>query len=600
MPTIRLLDDHLVGKIAAGEVVERPAAVVKELVENALDAGAGRIEIDLELGGRRRIRIADDGRGMDSDDALLAFDRHATSKIATFEDLERVATLGFRGEALSSIAAVSKVELSTAPTPGEGTRVRIEGGRVLSAEPIARGRGTTIDVRSLFWNVPARRKFLKTGATELRRCLEVVEGYALARTDVGFTVRHEGRLLVDAPALEPSAAGLRARIGQLFGAELERRLAELPAEVAEALAPGAWGFVGDPDTARRGRRMFVFVNRRLVRDRALLATFYRAVRDEWRSDDFPALFLFLDLPPEQVDVNVHPQKSEVRFRDGGLVDRVGQVLRAGLGRARGEETAPLSAGGALPGIGAAWEGLGGREPGPGEVAEGAAGARAPTPTAGPEISRLAVATFQPLDRAPVPLSGRDGTTRPFRLIGQYKATLILLEGPDALYLLDQHVAHERILFERFRRELDAERPAVQRWVAPELLELSRAESLRLAEWIEPLGEAGFELERLSGDSLALAAAPQSLSRAEAIALLSTLATDEEATAGNLRRRLLDDFAASQACRAAIKMHHPLNPEKVETLVSELFRAENPYACPHGRPVFLKLDDVELERRFGRR
>ncbi|KAB2959402.1 MAG: DNA mismatch repair endonuclease MutL, partial [Thermoanaerobaculia bacterium] len=307
MPRIRILPDRLVSQIAAGEVVERPASVVKELLENALDAGATAVDVELEGGGARRVKVADDGSGMDRDDALLAFDRHATSKIASFEDLERVATLGFRGEALASIAAVSRVELLTAQAPGDGTRVRVEGGRVLSAEPAARARGTTIEVASLFWNVPARRKFLKSRETELRRALEVVEGYALARPEVSFNARHEGRTLLEAPGLAAGGEGLRARVAAVFGPRLESELAAIE-------APGVWGLIGSPATAR-GRRTFVFVNRRLVRDRAVLAAFYRAVREEWRSDEFPSLFLFLELPADEVDVNVHPQKAEVRFRD---------------------------------------------------------------------------------------------------------------------------------------------------------------------------------------------------------------------------------------------------------------------------------------------
>jgi DNA mismatch repair protein MutL len=608
VPRIQILQDRLVSQIAAGEVVERPASVVKELVENALDAGAGRLEIELEGGGVRRVRVADDGSGMDRSDALLAFDRHATSKLASFEELERIATLGFRGEALASIAAVAKVDLTTAMEPGDGTRVRIEAGRVLAVEPARRARGTTIEVAALFWNVPARRKFLKSRETELRRAVEVVEAYALARPDVGFRLAHEGRLLVDAPPQTEGLAGLRGRIAGLFGEALDGRLVEIP---AAASAPGVAGLVGAPDTARRGRRSFVFVNRRLVRDRAVLAAFYRAVREEWRSDEFPALFLFLELPPEQVDVNVHPQKAEVRFRDPGYVERVGQALRLALGRARGEEPAPLRAIGVPPAGTLNWEALGGHAAAGGEIHEPAFRAEAPSSPgerwtsperrwgSGAEV-RIATAALAPLERAPIPLSGRSGEHRPFRLLGQYKGALVLLEGPDGLYLLDQHVAHERILYERFRREIEDERPVAQRLVAPLLLELSRAETLKLVELAPALAAAGFELEELSGGTLALAAAPAALGPEEARALLAVLASDPEATPATLRRRLLDDLAASQACKAAVKMHHPLAPEKLEALVSELFRAENPYACPHGRPVVLVLGDADLERRFGRR
>jgi DNA mismatch repair protein MutL len=601
VPTIRILDDRLVSQIAAGEVVERPASVVKELVENALDAGATRLEIDLESGGRQRVRVADDGGGMDRDDALLAFDRHATSKIRSFADLERVASLGFRGEALASIAAVARVELTTARGAGEGTRVRLEGGRVLGAEPMARDRGTTVDVGSLFFNVPARRKFLKSRETELRRALEVVEGYALARPDVAFAVRHEERPALSAPALGAGPPALRARIAQVFGPRLAEKIAEIPAAAAARLVPGAWGFVGGPETAR-GRRSFLFVNRRLVRDRALLAAFYRAVREEWRSDEFPSLFLFLDLPPEEVDVNVHPQKAEVRLRDSGLPERLGALLRLALGSARGAEPAPLATPSAMLDAGRlAWEGLGGRPPGLtglSEVAEPAAASEFTGLAAPP--GRLAVPVFAPLDRAPVPLSGRSGEPRPFRLLGQYKGTLILLEGPDGLYLIDQHVAHERILFERLRRTLAAREPARQRLVAPLLVELSRAESLRIAELAPALDALGFELAELSGGSWALVATPGDVPPETARGLVAELAADREASPENLVARILEAMAAESACKAAVKMHHPLSADKLEALVAELFRAENPYACPHGRPVVLALPDADLERRFGRR
>ncbi len=607
MPHIRHLSDPLISQIAAGEVVERPASVVKELIENALDAGASEVRIELEGGGKRRIRVSDDGSGMDREDALLAFDRHATSKIASFDDLQRIATLGFRGEALSSIAAVARVELSTALEAGEGHRVRIEGGRVRSVEPMARPRGTTVDVASLFFNVPARRKFLKSPQTELRRATEVVQGYALARPDARFAISHEGREVLDTLPTAAAAAGsdgdagdaagrgARERIGQIFGPRLAAALAELSGGAGGPV----WGFVGDPSTTR-GRRYFVFVNRRLLRDRAILATFYRAVRDEWRSDEFPALFLFLDLPAEEVDVNVHPQKAEVRFRDSRLLGEVYERLREALARARGEEEAPLGRPERAPAAPFVWQGLGGRGEGPAAWPGGSAEVReGSTASAG----RLAEAVYAPLERRPVPLTGRSGEVRSFRLIGQYKGTLVLLEGPDGLYVVDQHVAHERILYERFRRALAGERPASQGLIEPLVLELSAAELGRLEELTGELEGCGFSIAALSGGSLGVAAVPAVLAPAEAEGLLLTLAR-EEAGAGDdaraLGERLLDSLAASLACRGAIKMHDPLSAEKLEALVAELFAAEQPYACPHGRPIVLKMSDVDLERRFGRR
>jgi len=608
MSRIHLLPDTLVSQIAAGEVVERPASVVKELVENALDAGAGLIEIQLESGGKGRIAIGDDGWGMGRDDALLAFDRHATSKIASFDDLERVATLGFRGEALATVAAVARVEMTTAEQPGEGHRVLIEGGRVRVAEPFARPRGTTIDVRSLFFNVPARRKFLKAPQTELRRCVEVVQGYALARPDVRFQVSHEGRELLDALPAPGTAAGSRERIGQIFGLELARELAEIPAGQGRE-EETIHGFVGTPATAR-GRRHFIYVNHRLIRDRAVLATFYRAVRDEWKGEDFPALFLFLDIPPEEVDVNVHPQKAEVRFRDPGLLDRIYEALRRTLERARGEEAAPLRPPASEPYVPFAWQGLGEqRAPvawdrssaGPTEVTG------APGPSGSVELpvfpTRLATPSYAPLERPMVPLSGRHGEARPFRLLGQYKGTLIMLEGPDGLYLIDQHVAHERILYERLRRAMAAERPPVQHLLTPVLLDLAPAERLRLSELAYSLEEHGFGLTVLSGNTLALTSTPGALSAADAERLLRSLAADSgDGTAGaaDLSRQILENLAASMACKAAVKMHHPLSAPEMEALVAELFTAEQPYACPHGRPIVLQMTDSDLERRFGRR
>ena len=639
MATIHLLPDPLVSQIAAGEVVERPASVVKELIENALDAGAREVEVLLEAGGKGRIAVVDDGCGMGADDALLAFDRHATSKIASFADLERVGTLGFRGEALAAIASVARVELITAERPGDGHRVLIEGGRVRVAEPLARPRGTTLDVRSLFFNVPARRKFLKSPETELRRAVEMVQGYALARPDVRWRVLHEGRALLD---LLPAGAGadgdgLRQRVSQLFGGELAARLVTIgdlgelndlgdagaAGEVAAAGEGGGagrhlaheriGGLVGTPETAR-GRRQFVFVNRRLLRDRAVLATFYRAVREEWKSDDHPALFLFLDLPPEEVDVNVHPQKAEVRFRDPRLLDRVAAALHAARARARGEVAAPLRRpAGSAPEVPFAWQGLGGlpapavfawqgRGGPPSDVAEGpalAAGMAAGPPPAG----RLATATYAPPERAVIPLSGRRGEVRPFRLLGQYKGTLILLEGPDGLYLVDQHVAHERILYERLRRSLAAASPPSQALLTPCLLELGPAERLRLLELAPALEGCGFGLAALSGQTLALTAVPAVLSAGEAEGLLAALADGaggDSPAAGDLAPRVLDALAASLACKAAVKMHHPLSPPEMEALMSELFAAEQPYACPHGRPIVLQMTDSDLERRFGRR
>lgn len=595
MAKIRLLTDHLVSQIAAGEVVERPASIVKELVENALDAGARKVVIELEVGGKRRIQVRDDGLGMGREDALLAFDRHATSKIATFEDLQRVGTLGFRGEALASIAAVAKVELTTAEgESGEACRVRIEGGRVIEAVAAARPRGTTVEVRSLFYNVPARRKFLKQTATELRHCVEMVQGYALSRPGVAFELRHDGRPLLQAQGAPEGSAGLRARVREIFGGGLEELLRPIPeTRLSEAIR--VFGLVGDRQSAR-GRRIFVFVNRRLLRDRAILAVFYRAVREQWKSDAFPALFLFLELPAAEVDVNVHPQKAEVRFRDPRFLPRLQALLETVLAQARGEEEAALQPIGEGPRPAPAWSGLG-RAPWDqeipattGEVAEA------------PSQPRLAQVSYAPSAGSTVRLSGRRGEERTFRLLGQYKGTLVLLEGGDGLYLVDQHVAHERVLYERIRRALEGESVSSQRLLEPLMIELAAGERMRLLEWRSALAECGFALVAMSGRTVGVTSVPASLGREDAERMLREIASEDPAgplDGGGLKKRLLDALAAGMSCRSAVKMHHPLSVREMEELMAQLFATQQPYACPHGRPIVLKMDDRDLERRFGR-
>ncbi len=621
-PLLRL-PDTLISKIAAGEVVERPSSVVKELVENALDAGATRIEIELVNGGIDLIVVSDDGCGIAADEAMLAVERHATSKIGSFEDLLEVATLGFRGEALSSIAAVSKCELVTARTAGDGHRLLVEGGKVTIDEPVSRPRGTTLTVESLFYNVPARKQFLKRAPTELRHATAVVQGYALARPDVTFVLGH--RLVGPAPRREVlqtqstgiDRAGRLERIGQLFGTDLVHHLTPLPEARRKQ---GIDGFVGDPETAR-GRRQFVFVNGRLVRDRAVLGIYYKAVRDLMKGAAAPALFLFLDVPPESVDVNVHPQKSEVRFRDAAVLGRVGSALRAGLEAAKGEEPAPLREpeGPAAPpgwtgagevretGVAVAWDRGGGRQesdPAPAapdwaeRLATRYGGART-----GP-AGKLAEVAYSPEPSTPVPLSGRGRDS--LRLIGQYKGTMVLLEGPESLLVVDQHVAHERILYERFRRSLGEQQSASQTLLVPRVLELSAAEHAALAECTAGLERCGYSVSSLSGGSAAITAIPAVLPDVEAESLVLRIAT--RVAAGDelpseeegLAEYLLTQLAASRACRAAVKMHQALSAEKMESLIAELFACDHPYTCPHGRPVVLELTDRDLERRFKRR
>ena len=620
---LQRLPDALISQIAAGEVVERPSSVVKELVENALDAGGARIEIELVNGGRDLISVADDGSGIAAGDTSLALERHATSKIASFGDLLEVATLGFRGEALASIAAVSKCELLTARSAGDGHRLVVEGGRLAVDEPVSRPRGTTVTVEALFYNVPARKQFLKRPATELRHALTVVQGYALARPDVTFVLRHApdaeaaGRELLRAQATGADATGRLHRIAQLFGEDLVKHLTPLPEARREQ---GIAGFVGGRETTK-GRRLFVFVNGRLLRDRAVLGIYYKAVRDLMKGEQPPALFLFLDIPPESVDVNVHPQKAEVRFRDAAVLGRVGSALRKGLEAAKGEEPAPLREPGGPPAA-PGWTGVGElREtPGavpwrrPGAVEEGASAPTAPAwaeelaaryggAGSGPP-GKLAEVAYRPESAARARLSGKGRES--LRLIGQYKGTMILLEGPEALLVVDQHVAHERILYERFRRSLKRQDAASQTLLVPRMLELSAAENAALAECASGLAGCGFAVSALSGGTAAITATPAVLPDAEAESLVLRIATrvaagDElPSEADALADYLLTQLAASRACRAAVKMHEALSAEKMESLIAELFACEHPYTCPHGRPVVLELTDRDLERRFKRR
>ena len=473
-------------------------------------------------------------------------------------------------------------------------RVRIEGGRVLSVQPTPHPQGTRLEIRSLFFNVPARRKFLKTPATELRHATAVVQAYALAHPELRIEFRHQDRTLLDVtPAT--GEEGSRRRIGQIFGSEFAESLNELP--VTPTPDGGRiWGFVGGPDSSR-SRRRFAFVNRRLIRDRAVMASFYRAVRETWRSEEFPALFLFFDLAPEAVDVNVHPQKSEVRFRDPAVIGCAVQAMKGGLEAALGEISGDFTAPAGEPTMPLAWQGLGERSRVgslPYRPAEGVAESDHPM--------RLAQAAYAPLDRHPVPLAGRRGEVRPFRLLGQYKATMILLEGPDGLYIIDQHVAHERILFERIRLAMQAETPSCQKLLQPLILDLATDEAMQLSDHQASLAECGFHLSVLSGGSVALTETPAGLESAQAEKLLMRLASSpwESDTAESLREQVLVGLAADASCKAAVKMHEPLSAPELEALVTELFEAEQPYACPHGRPIVLRMTDADLESRFGRR
>ncbi len=592
MPLIRVLPDRLINRIAAGEVVERPASVVKELVENSLDAGASSIEIELRAGGRSLVRVRDDGSGMAPDDALLALERHATSKISAAEDLDHLTSLGFRGEALPSIAAVSRFELLTAADVTEGGyRVEVEGGRVLAAEPAARARGTTVTVRDLFFNVPARRKFLRAAETELRHVQEGLWGQALARPDVAFVVRHGERALIDAPAVADWSERVPAmwrNIERVF-----RFDAGSPAGRAEGLfAPG---------TGRGRPTLVLLVNGRVVRDRLLVGAVMRVLRS---GGEFGGsrLVVELRLPPDEVDVNVHPAKAEVRFaRAGGVFALVERAVREGVAASRGQvavsgidDGPPRSVGQVPPAAWGAPLDFGGRP---------AAGGLFPHPaydaTSDELPTALAAGTHQRRSTArPGPADTPFG-----RLIGQYRSSFLLLEDEHGLVIVDQHVAHERVLYERILRRLESGNAPSQGLLAAQVIEVGEANAAALGAVAPLLADVGIDAELFGPTAIRVSAVPPELdaeSVQEVVEELLDRATRLDGVPERAREELREEVAASLSCRAAVKINHPLSSSEQHALLDDLAAAEHPYRCPHGRPIILRLSQQEMERRLGRR
>jgi DNA mismatch repair protein MutL len=658
MSKIRVLPDHLSNLIAAGEVVERPASVAKELVENAIDAGATRIVIDIEAGGRRLLKITDDGEGMMRDDAVLAFERHATSKISKPEDLAAIGTLGFRGEALASIASVARVELLT-HTDGAnaGTRVLIEGGRMRDVKDAAHPRGTTISVRDLFFNTPARRKFLRSEATESFHLTNLVTHYALAHPEIAFTLTNNGReTLRVAPAND-----LRERAYQIFGAQFLDSLLEInnavsePTETSFSLPQIArvQGFVSAPRERRTSRDgQFLFVNGRFVRDRLIGRALSEGYRSILPHGVYPIALLFIDVPLEEVDVNVHPAKTEVRFRRAAAVaDSVREAVRAGLASAGfapaaeiRDTTVPADEVSEAPSATAS------SEP-PAILTEAPlrafdlrvepqqeriafATARAETPIAAdysaaaaqkaPEPAPLtkleseeiftavesshaagpakAFPDLPPLDSAlkfvrEVPVESVSTNIRP---LGQLDESFIIATDEEGLLLIDQHVAHERVLFDKFRALEASRRAESQQMLIPETFDLTPAQAAAFDGVVEELEAYGFSLMRLSGRTVAIKSTPADLPASEARNVLSeVLDTVDAEKRGGARATLRDEIAASLACHAAIKVNMPLAPEKMRWLIDRLLLTSSPTTCPHGRPVILRLATQDLLKGFHR-
>jgi len=602
MPRIRVLSDQVANQIAAGEVVERPASVLKELVENALDAGAGRLEVRWEEGGKRLLELADDGCGMGRDDLYLALERHATSKVRTAEDLAHLASFGFRGEALPSIASVTRLELFSAEEDGQGHRLRGEFGIIKEVLPAPRARGTTITVRDLFAQVPARKRFLKSTDTEHAHLWGVLTRLALATPSVHWVLRSDrsGEVVL------PPVASAGARLGPLLG---DRMAGLVP--FREGTPPWTLhGFVSPPELSYRDRNhLYLFVNGRVVRDRLLLAALAEGWEGFFPKGAYPAAVIFLELPPEAVDVNVHPTKAEVRFREPQRIfPWVARAVREAWTQLRGELPSvldlppkpleleldqPLRP----PALAPAqhrhlWE--------PADD-QGAAGFRALQSAfgGGPAQPRGEVA-----EAVPDPSGVREPAflAPAVRYLGSFEATYLLAEvqgeREPELWIVDQHVAHERILYERLF--LRHHQPAVQPLLPPQVVRVGPEALARLTPFLDEFIQAGLELEVFGEDSLAVRGLPDFLMerdpRALLEALLARLDTQGKLDLDFFRREL----NAELSCKAAIKKHHQLPAELAQRLIEDLMACEVPHTCPHGRPVIKKLTRSELERSFGRR
>jgi DNA mismatch repair protein MutL len=633
MGRIRILPEPVANKIAAGEVVERPASVVKELIENSLDAGAGRIRAEIEAGGKKRIHIVDDGCGMGRDDALLAFERHATSKLRSADDLLSIATMGFRGEALPSIAAVSRLMLETRSLDEpSGTRIEFAGGKLLSVEESGLPGGTAITVNGLFYNVPARRKFLRAEATELSHITTLVTHYALAFPEKSFHLETQtGELIRVSPA-----GTLRERVFQLFGGEMLEDLVEfgphtadvpaLPPETVEeedaaaaSVAVSISGFLSRPQVQKLNRNsLFLFVNRRHIRDRVLLHAIQEAYRNVLPPHCFPAAMLFLEMPHTEVDVNVHPAKTEVRFRHQTFVhDFVRDALREALAVSKpistfpvGATVAPIAASRVLrdaPETVAAGHPLGG-EPSP--AAGGFRLTERPLPPVATPLGFEAALgiTAEDIARAAAPAAGSFFSPEPsaaaelaqLQPLGQIRDSFIVAASPSGLWLIDQHVAHERVLFEQYLAMREQGSVETQRLLMPYILRLSPTQQTLWAQIAEELAASGFEAEPFGQSTVAVKALPAGVKSEEIERLLAEIVESlEKESRAISSERVREKIAASVACHAAIKINTPLERNKMEWLLARLAETRLPMSCPHGRPVVLKYGMREILKAFHR-
>jgi DNA mismatch repair protein MutL len=663
MSRIRILPEAVANKIAAGEVVERPASVVKELLENALDAGAKAIRVETEVGGKRMIRVIDDGHGMIHDDALLAFERHATSKLKSADDLLSISTLGFRGEALPTIAAVSRLLLETRDeSEAEGTRLEFAGGKLVSVKPAGLPPGTTISVADLFYCVPARKKFLKSDTTELGHIASLVTHYALANPDKHFVLTTPTQEIINCPPAEK----LADRIYQLFGRQAMEELVEIPPTSAafraaitepeleageESATLTVRGFTSRPEVQRPNRNgIYIFVNRRLVRDRLILHAIHEAYRNILPPTVFPATLLFLEMPYDEVDVNVHPAKIEVRFRRSQFVhdfarDSIRQALMSvrpvpsfaaaaasapsqGLSASHANALDSGSAAAAATGVPRAiiptMEEIGvgsgvGSDGGfdltsdalrPVEQRfafpagldtsiESGAAFTAASAAAGLATSNWAGNLAAPSASAPATLP-RPDQIADLKPLGQVSSSFIVAVNGEGLWLVDQHVAHERVLFEQHLDARRAGKVEAQRMLMPLVIELSPRQIVIYEKIAEELSANGFEVEPMGPRSVAIQAVPAGIAPGDGEKLLTEILDGiERENAAISIDALQAKIAASTACHAAIKVNMPLDQTKMEWLLGALAKTDCPMSCPHGRPVVLRYSVKEIEKAFHR-
>ncbi len=596
--TIHVLSDQLASQIAAGEVVERPSSVVKELVENAIDAGATAITIDVRGGGRELVQVADNGAGIAADEIETAFLRHATSKLTSADDLWAIRTLGFRGEALASIAAVSRLTVvSRAREATAGIRLVLDGGAVLARETIGAPAGTVIAVENLFYNVPARLKFLKSITTEKRLIDEFVTRYALAYPAIRFRLSHDGRVTFQTAGSGQTADVLLAAYGPDTARQLIELLSPEPAPASTASGPAAVavrGYVSDPALTYSARNHIqLFVNGRAIRDTRLTFAVVQAYHTLLPVGRFPLALLFIDMPPDEVDVNVHPTKIEVRFRDDGAV--FGAVQRAV--RAAILETAPARGLGGWPAMGqseAGWGGFGAAADGrdlPHTQLDIPWQLRGPAPDdEGTDVAAPAAPTLPGAAETRLPL---------MRVIGQVGAAYIVAEGPEGLYLIDQHAAHERILYEQLLAQRRSQQVASQGLMAAATVYLSPSQAHLVEANLPLLASLGFEIEAFGPNAFRLRAVPAILGRADPAQALAAVVIDLENETAPLKSET-EALVIKRVCKtAAVKAGQTLARPEMEALIAQLEACDVPHTCPHGRPTLIHLSATLLARQFGR-